>query len=384
MAHRRHPSEVRYGPGAIQAVPDIVAAAGHRRVLLVCGRRSFEASGAATMLPRLGEAAEVVRWSDFAPNTDVGDLARGLALLRRTEPDLVIGVGGGSAMDMAKLLCAYAGTDPDRLGDAITDSTPITHREPGLLLAPTTSGSGSEVTHFAVVYVDGDKHSIAGPAMYADDVVLDPELARSGSAHQRATSGIDATCQGIESLWAADATPQSRRLARHGLSTVLGAIEQFVVDPTERAARAMCLGSHLVGRAIDISKTTAAHALSYGITKRYGIDHGNAVALTLGYFIEAHSDAAPDQLRASIDPREHEQTMAWIRHRLGAVDGRSARSAFVDLLERIGLASSLSEVGLEGRPAREELVAGVNVERLGNNPVDLDQAGLLSILEQAS
>jgi alcohol dehydrogenase len=287
-------------------------------------------------------------------------------------------------MDMAKLLCAFERTDPARLADAVTEVTAITRREPGLLLAPTTSGSGSEATHFAVVYLDGDKHSIAGPAMYADHVVLDPELARSGSPHQRATSGIDATCQGIESLWAADATPQSRRLARHGLSKVLGAIEQFVDDPSERATRAMCLGSHLVGRAIDISKTTAAHALSYGITKRYGTDHGNAVALTLGHFIEAHSAADPDRLRTSIDPQEHERTMAWIRHQLGAADGRRARSAFVDLVARIGLASSLSEVGLEGPRDREELVAGVNVERLGNNPVDFDRAGLLRILEQAS
>src|SRR5699024_1895 len=121
---------------------------GARRVLLVCGRRSFEASGAATMLPQLQQVAQVRRWSDFSPNPDAADVARGVAEVAAFNPDLVLAVGGGSAMDMAKLLCAYAGRN-EPVTDLIRAGATITARSLGLVLAPTTSGSGSEATHFA-------------------------------------------------------------------------------------------------------------------------------------------------------------------------------------------------------------------------------------------
>lgn len=366
--------DVRYGVGAVHRLPSAVAELGARRVLLVCGGRSFEASGAAAMQPELERVAEVVRWSDFAPNTDAADLARGLRIVDEFAPDLVLGIGGGSAMDMAKLLCAFAGAgggaaDQDVLTARIRAGAPVDHRDRRLVLAPTTSGSGSEATHFAVVYVGDDKHSVAGPAMRPDVVALDPARTVSGTAYQRATSGIDAVAQAIESLWAVGATGLSRQWARHALRLLLPAIETHVHRPDERAARAMAIGSHLAGRAIDISKTTAAHALSYGITKRYGVSHGHAVALTLGSFLEAHDGVGRDRLRAGVEPAVHAEMMDQIRQRLGTVDGRRPRDGFRALLERLHLDPSLTAAGARTRADREALARSVNPERLGNNPV---------------
>src|SRR5690606_23497641 len=136
---------VRYGPVAIECLPEVVAEAGARRVLLVCGTRSFAASGAERVLPRLEQVADVRRWSDFAPNPDVRDLVRGLSVAEEFGPDLVLGVGGGTAMDLAKLICAFPGvTDEAELAGAIRRGGAVTARRPRLVLAPTTSGSGSE------------------------------------------------------------------------------------------------------------------------------------------------------------------------------------------------------------------------------------------------
>jgi alcohol dehydrogenase len=378
----RLPDHVVYGPGTIARLPDLIAEAGARRVLLVCGRRSFEASGAVAALPGLREMASVTRWDDFSPNTDADDLRRGLDVLREVEADLVLGVGGGSAMDMAKLLCAYQGTE-GVVHDAIRAGATIEHRDAGLVLVPTTSGSGSEATHFAVVYIDHDKHSIAGPAMLPDHVVLDPELSRSGAPYQRATSGIDAVCQAIESLWATRATEESRDDARRGLALCLEHLEDFVAEATPASATGMCIGSHLAGRAINISKTTAAHALSYGITKRHGVSHGHAVALTLGPFIEAHATADRDVLQPQVDADEHARAMEEIVGGLGADDGASARAAFERLMEAIGLEPRASRLGIVDDEERRALAATVNLERLGNNPVAFDEGGLVRLLEQA-
>ncbi len=370
--------QVTYGAGAVERLGDIAAHHGAERVLIVTGRASFEASGAAACLDRLNELATVERWSDFAPNTDAADLVNGLAIVADFNPDLIVGIGGGSPMDMAKLLIAYDTIEPgdtDALHEAIKTNAKVEQRRRGLMLIPTTSGSGSEATHFAVVYIGDDKYSIAGPAMRPDAVILDPLLAMSGSRHQRATSGVDALCQSIESLWAVGATEESRRYARYGLALVSKHIREFVNAPNERAVRAMCIGSHLAGRAIDISKTTAAHALSYAITKRYGIDHGNAVALTLGAFIEEHDAilTANQVDRLQVDPAVLRASLQSIGDMIGTPS--AGRSCVASLLAELSLPASLREAGIRDHTSAIQLADSVNVERLGNNPVamSLDQ-----------
>ena len=371
---------VTYGVGAVSELPALVASLRARRTLLVCGRRSFEASGAAVVLPDLEQLGAVARWDDFRPNTDADDLAGGLEVLRSFKPDLILGVGGGSAMDMAKLLAAYA-TTPGDVRDVIATGERIDARGPQLVLVPTTSGSGSEATHFAVVYVGQQKHSIAGPSMRPDRVVLDPQLSRSGSPYQRATSGIDAVCQAIESLWAMAATDDSRRYARAALGLLLDHLEAFVHDPSDDNAGPVCLGSHLAGRAIDISRTTAAHALSYGFTKRHGISHGHAAALTLGPFIEAHAAAGADDLQPGRGAEDHDTLMREILTLLGATDGPSAVERFRSFMDRLGLEPSLRRLGVADD--LDALARGVNLERLSNNPVVFDASGLRSVLRRA-
>jgi len=369
---RTHPYSVAYGLGAVMSLQHTASKLAAKRILVVCGERSLAASGAQPAITQLEQQSAVVRWSDFSPNVSIDDLTRGVDTARDVAPDLIIGIGGGSAMDMAKLISfstttAVNGRDIAEV--VATSPAPVTQPAP-LMLVPTTSGSGSEATHFAVAYIGSEKFSVAHPSMYATHVILDPHLVRSGSAHQRATSGIDAVCQAIESWWARGATSASRRVARHGLGYLLRSIREFVDDATPTAAQAMIIGSHLAGRAIDVSKTTGAHALSYHLTSSYGIDHGNAVALTLGRFIEAHSRSErPDVVAA----------MSGIMTLLGAHDGASARAAFERLVSDIGLRSDVRDV-VTTDDTRRTWLSTVNAQRMSNNPVDLSDADLLELV----
>lgn len=377
------PSRHHSGDQALARLADELIESGTGRVLLVTGRRSFVESGAEAQLARLDENCDVHRWSDVSPNTDAEELLAGLAIVAEFQPDYILGVGGGSVMDMAKLLCAYpSGASRDQLLERIDGGNPLAERAIGLGLAPTTSGSGSEATHFAVVYIGDAKYSIAGPVLRADTVALDPAFTTSGSTHQRATSGMDAVCQSIESRWASGATRRSRRYADFALELLLPAIRPFVSGDDTQAA-AMQIGSHLAGRAIDISKTTAAHALSYAITKRYGIDHGNAAALTLGHFIEDHVTADHSRLQQSVSIENHVRALDRITRSLGAADGPQARSAFIGLLDDLGLPSNLRTVGARGPDELAAMAGSVNVQRLGNNPVVYDTAGLVDVLARA-
>jgi alcohol dehydrogenase len=374
---------VAYGDDVVLRIPAHAAALGATRVLLVCGRRSFEASGAARMLPDLQQIADVQRWSDFRANTDAADLRVGLKIMRDYDPDLILAVGGGSAMDMAKLLAAFHDIPNEQVLAAIESGMRTETRRARLVLVPTTSGSGAEATHFAVVYIGDDKYSIGGPAMRPDAIVLDPTLSVTGSHYQRATSGIDAVCQAIESLWAIGATDRSRHFARTALRVLMPAIERFVNDPDAQSARAMAIGSHFAGRAIDISKTTSPHALSYGLTKTYGVSHGHAVALTMPEHLALHADAGAQSLRPGTDYQRHRAAIAAILDGLRAHDGASARSEFLALLDRIGLATDLSHLGGHSTDAPLALASNVNSERLSNNPIDLAKDALVTIIAAA-
>jgi alcohol dehydrogenase class IV len=250
-----------------------------------------------------------------------------------------------------------------------------------LVLAPTTSGSGSEATHFAVVYIGENKFSIAGPGLLPDEVILDPVLTLSASAYQRATSGIDALAQAVESRWAVGATAQSRAFADQAMPVLVEALPRFVHEPNSASAYDMAMGSHLAGRAIDISKTTAAHALAYGITKGYGVSHGHAVALSLGEFIKAHGDAADEQLQAAVSPADHRAALESICRSFGVDSTADAAKAFHNLAESIGLTMDLTQVGITSESELSQLTLGVNLERLGNNPVNFrDSAELKHVI----
>lgn len=360
-------------PGFVESLPA-------DRVLVVHGARSFEASGASRMLSGFSRPAQVRRWWGFAPNPDVRDLSQGLSVIRDTRPDVVVGVGGGSVMDMAKLLCAFQDVPNDEVEERIRAGKPVHTRRTKLVLVPTTAGSGSEATHFAVVYVGDAKFSVAGPALLPDVTVLDPALSESGSAYQRAASGMDALAQCIESLWAVGACADSRSFALRGARMLLSGIEDFVLSPHSGAARAMTVGSHLAGRAINLSRTTGAHALSYALTRRYGVSHGHAVALTLGAFMDAHAEASASELQSAVRWPAHRQALEDIALLLDASDPAMSGDRFVALGRKLGLDMALADVGVRTPAEIRSLADAVNGQRLSNNPIHFTRAELTELL----
>lgn len=371
-----------FGPGSLCQLDALLEEFSVRRVLLITGERGFRTSGAESVLSDLDKQFEVQRWSDFSPNVDAGDLLKGISVVNTFGPDIIVGVGGGSVMDMAKLLCAFADiTDIGQLTRAIKMNRAP---ETGLhsILIPTTAGSGSEATHFAVVYVGSKKYSIAAPHMLPAAVVLDPLLTLSATPNQRATSGIDAMSQAVESIWAVNATKESHTFAVNALKAIVRALPTFVNGDAASVAEDMMRGSHYAGRAIDISKTTGAHALSYGITKGYGVSHGHAVALSLGEFMRTHAAAEESNLQPSLGIGEHKIAMSSIMGAFGASSGDELATRFESLCRTIGIHLGLHNVGVEMSSLRK-LASSVNVERLSNNPVVLTQDELVILLERS-
>lgn len=318
-------------------------------ILLVCGRHSFQASGAEAWFAEAG-LGDLPRFDDFAINPKEEDVIQGLQVFHQIQAKAVIGVGGGSTLDMAKLL-AYFGSTGTTLSEYLEHGRPASPSLSPLLAVPITAGTGSEATHFAVVYRGTRKYSVADPALLPDAVWLVPEWTASMSPYQTACTGMDALAQGIESLWANGATPESRGFARQAVHLALHTLPTVVEAPTPDARADMQEAAYLAGAGINISKTTGAHAFSYILTSQFDLPHGHAVALLLPFFVDLHQ-------RAGI-----------------TVEGVT-RDRLSDLLRRIHLARTLP---VDASTLTAILLDNVNMERLSNNPVPVTPEFISSV-----
>ena len=226
-----------------------------RSIVLVTGRASYAACGAKAFLEPFLAGKSVTHLVTVGENARAEDVAEKRGQLP-SEVDAYLAVGGGTAMDTAKLVRGLEGTLPP------------------FLAVPTTAGTGAETTRFAVYYDHGVKKSADDVRYLPTDQLLVPDFTATQSPYQRASTEFDAYAQAVESLWSVGGTDESRAYARRALD-LMKAGDQM-------------LGSYWAGRAIDISRTTAAHALSYYMTATYGIPHGHAVYMMFPYVCRAN------------------------------------------------------------------------------------------------
>lgn len=232
-----------------------------RRIVLVTGKASYAKCGAEAFFDPLLEGKVVTHLTTVGENARKEDVDEKIAALS-SEIDAFIAVGGGTVIDTTKLLRGFSGVP--------------------FLAVPTTAGTGAEATRFAVYYDHGKKCSADDVRYLPTDQILISEFCESASDYQKASCAFDAYAQAVESLWAKGATEESRGYARKALDLM--------------SKGESLLGSYWAGRAIDISRTTAAHAFSYYMTSMYGIPHGEAVYMMFPYICRAngHPEFARD------------------------------------------------------------------------------------------
>ena len=316
------------------------------------------------------------------PTTD--DVQRVIDLIADQGTDLIIGVGGGMVMDIAKMAAILA-TQNEKPEVYITGKAELRPRRIRLILIPTTAGTGADVTHFSVVYIEKVKYSLAYTSMGADLAFLLPELTYDLPAAVTATSGFDAIAQAIEAFWSVSATNKTRRYSTQALGLLIPYIEAAVNRPTEKDRKAMLLGSCYAGQAINIARTTWAHAASYWLTANKGIAHGHSVMLTLPYLFPL-IDKADDhamQNTASLTAAQLRKRMAKLYEVLGVRDGQDARRRLHSLMEACGLEHSLERLGVS--PSEYgDILDSLNPERMKNMPVNISRESGLQILQEAT
>ncbi len=304
-----------------------------QHVFLVRGKHSFVSCGAQEMMNKVQASTGVqfTEFLDFSANPKDEEALKGLQMLLESKPDVILSIGGGSVLDIAKLVRHYAA-------------------EKGLFIPlwaiPTTSGTGAEATHFAVVYREGKKCSVEADDILPDVVMLYPPFTYNNDAYLTACTGFDAVAQAIESYWAKGANEESRSYSVKAINLLWKQLPLLLQKNTEELRDEVAEGAYWAGRAINISKTTAPHAFSYAFTSYYGYSHGHAVALTFPFFL--HLNGTLELYRElGMSPSEAIKNME-------------------EYITTLGLSLTLfPEVDIH------DTLQKVNIQRLENNPINV-------------
>ncbi len=372
---------VRFRAGAVQDVAEILDDLQIARLMLVLDRPAWSLSGAEAVLGQSLKQWQVVTLDEFQLNPKLEDIQRGVALFREHRPQAVVAIGGGSAIDVAKIV-GSCGANEASPRDYISGKRALNVEGPPLIAVTTTAGTGSEATHFAVAYIEGKKYSLAHQFLLPKYVILDPALTYSLPAGITVASGLDALCQAIESMWAVGATDESFAYASQAMQLAIENLPIAASRATHESRRAMLQAAHLAGQAINIGKTTAPHAVSYAFTSRYGVPHGIAVALTLAPFLRYNSEVDDTNCLDRRGPQHVRQRTDRIVQGLGGVNVADACKRWEAMLTQLSCPTRLRDarIQIEDLPM---LADEVNAERVANNPRRVDRAALLDLLSSS-
>ncbi len=322
-------------------------------IFLVTGGKSYISSGAKNAVDNCLHGVKINYFNDFDVNPEWSDVQKGVQELQKTNSEIIIAVGGGSVLDMAKLIRFF-----NSYNGQPTISNYIKNNDLLSLFAiPTTSGTGAEATKFAVCYFDGTKYSVEHDDILPDYALVYPPFTYNNPKYLTACTAFDALAQSIESFWSVNATQESEEFSLKAFNLLKNNILKVVNNPTKESRNAMAIGSYWAGRAINIAKTTAPHAFSYQFTSKCGYPHGHAVALTFPFFFDLNVNTRKSELQDDIDFGHYKAKMSML-------EGLDVKN----IIKSIGLGFR----GTDGCDI-DNLLSGVNVQRLKNNPVKIDE-----------
>ena len=248
----------------------------------------------------------------------------------------------------------------------INYSYPFKDKYTKLAVIPTTAGSGAEVTSNAVIYVDGIKHSFESELLIPDNFFLIPEFLITAPNKIKASAGFDAIAQALESLVSKKSNNQSVDYATKSLKISINSYISFLNDPNLKNAAEMSIASNLAGKAINISKTTAPHAASYPFTSLFNISHGHAV----GLFFESFFKFNFNNLNKSETSFDLKKRFELIFTLFNANDINDFNSKITLIKKKAKLIDNLDTLNIDIKKNSENIIKGINLLRLGNNPLE--------------
>lgn len=312
----------------------------------------------------------VVEFSDFEPNPTYESIETGVSCFNKSNCDFILATGGGSAIDVAKCIKVFSNMD----ANIKYLTQPIVGNDIPFMAIPTTAGTGSEATKFAVLYDSGVKCSVDHESCMPQYVVLDAALLESLPVYQRKATMMDTFCHAIESFWSVNSTELSKKYAKEALLLILKAKDGYLDNDIE-GNKLMLEAANLAGKAINITKTTAGHAMCYKLTGLYGISHGHAASLC----VQALWRYMLSHLEKCVDKRGKDYLQSVFME-LAELMGYQKAEKAVDKFDNIVMSLEFDLTNVVVKESDLNLLcASVNEERLKNNPEELTSSAIMEL-----
>jgi len=348
-----------------------------KKIFILCGKNSFVTSGAKKFIEESLIKKEVKFLYKISNIPILEELIKIINDIRNFKPDLILAIGGGTIIDYAKI--ANLVEVKDNLKELIINyNYPFKNKYTKLAVIPTTAGSGAEVTSNAVIYVDQIKHSFENELLKPDNYFLIPEFLISAPYKIKSSAGFDAIAQAVESLLSKKSSEQSVDYASKSLRVSINSYISFLENPNIKNATEMSIASNLAGKAISISKTTAPHAASYPFTSLFNISHGHAVSLFFEKFIKYNFD----NLNRSETNFNIKKRFDHLFKLFDTNNINEFNSKIILIKKKARLEDNLKILNIDINKSSEKIIKGINLLRLGNNPVKINERDIYNIINE--
>ena len=348
-----------------------------KKIFILCGKKSFVTSGAENLFKKIIIDKEIKLFYKKSELPILEELIEIINGIKNFKPDLILAVGGGAVIDYAKI--ANVVEVREDLADLIVNySYPFKKKYTKLTVIPTTAGSGAEATSNAVIYVDGIKHSFESELLIPDNFFLIPEFLISAPKKIKASAGFDAIAQALESLVSKKSNEQSVEYASKSLRVSVNSFLSFVNNPNMKNATEMSIAANLAGKAISISKTTAPHAASYPFTSLFNISHGHAVSLFFERFFKFNYDNL-NKSETSFDLKKRFD-LIFSLFDVPNINDFNSKISFIK--KQANLEDDLTKLDIDINQSSENIIKGINLLRLGNNPVKIDGKDIYNVISK--
>lgn len=311
------------------------------------------------------KGVKMVKFNDFTSNPTYDSVVNGVSVFNEEKCDGIIAIGGGSAIDVAKCVKLYSNMNSKEnflKQEHVPNSIPF-------MAMPTTAGTGSESTRFAVIYHEGVKQSVTDESIIPDEVLLDGSVLSTLPLYHKKSTLMDALCHAIESYWSVNSTEESKEYSKKAISLIMENMTGYL-DNDEIANANMLKAANYAGKAINISQTTAGHAMCYKLTSLYNVAHGHAAALV----VRKLWPWMLDNLNRCIDKRGEDYLKEVFREMAKSMNCENEKKAakkFNEIFDDFELS-----VPVASESEYEILKTSVNPDRLGNNPIKLDEESI--------
>lgn len=333
----------------INNILDTVRTESPDSILIITGKKSYLRTKFIDTIDEINKEFKTTIWNYPKSYPDYNEIFH---YAKEKRFDLIISFGGGTVIDVAKIISVgnYLKSYLD-LFNKNNIKLSVKH-----ICIPTTFGSGSESTSFAVIYRDNKKYSIQSEVILPTYTLLDHQYTSYLNGKNSYCSIMDSFCQSIESLWSINNTIESSKYALQSISLISQCLNN-IKNLTDENRQSLLIASNLSGKAINITKTTAPHAFSYYLTINHNICHGEAVSILFEKFINLNFSYIEDQNKNEL------MQILEINTKDDFIN------LFINLKSRLGFLSGLNEIkNLD----IEEYSESINVERLQNNPVKIN------------